>query len=115
MATVASQGSDVPLGVYALNDGLVPLQSQFVLDGKQASLLYDTKLVNGWRTPVVPYRPRWDLIREHTLANPERLRVLTNWTHLDTLTGRYSTRTGHSVLFSAAGRGIWCRSSAGND
>lgn len=100
MSIVASAGGDAPLGVYALGDGFTPLQSQLMLDGRQTELIYETKVVDGWRVPVIPYRHRDDIIREHTLVNPENLRILAGWTHLDTITGRYSVLTGHSRLFS---------------
>ena len=106
MTTVATQDSDFPLGTYLLNDGLVPLQSQLMLDGAQTEFIYETKTVNGWRFPVEPFRPRMNLIRRHTLANPDHLRLLINWTHLDTVTGRYNVRTKSSTLFSMVAKDL---------
>lgn len=99
-AQVATAGSAAPLGVYSLNDGITPLQSALMLDGKETELIYETELRGGYRYPVLPYRHREDLIRAHTLADPGRLRILKGWTHLDTITGRYDQSTGHSELFT---------------
>ncbi|MCP4639786.1 MAG: hypothetical protein GY851_05110 [bacterium] len=100
MGQVASAGSDAPLGAYACGDGFVPLQSQLCLDGAESELIYETTSVDGWEYAKLPYRPRMDVIEAHTLANPDRIRLLRGWTHLDTVTGRYNGDTGHSELFS---------------
>lgn len=101
MGSMASAGSDVPLGVYAVNDGLIPLQSALFLDGKETELIYETEIGDdGYEYPVIPYQLRMDIINEHTLFNPERLRILQDWTHLDTATGRYNRWTRHSELYS---------------
>lgn len=100
MGIVASRGTDAPLGLYALNDGMVPLQSAAFLDGKQTELLYETKECDGYRYPVTPLQPKLDLIREHTLFEPDRIRILAGWSHLDTVTGRYHALSGHSELYS---------------
>lgn len=106
MGLVASAGSDTPLGVYALSDGITPLQSALLLDGKETDLIYKTTERDGYRYPVLPYRPRLSIVRRHTLVNPERIRILVDWTHLDTVTGRYDPRTGHSELFSMVARDL---------
>lgn len=98
-AVVSADGTS-PLGVYLLNDGISPLQSQLLLDGKETERLYETKVVNSRSVPVVPFRVREDVLREHTLVNPDRLRLLPGWSHLDTITGRYNSTTGHSALFT---------------
>ncbi len=99
MGKVLCEGSDIPLGVFGLNDGFVPLQSQLMLDGSQTELIYCTREINGWRAPVSPYRLREDIIASHTLADPARLRIMPGYSHLDMTTGRYNARTGHSELF----------------
>ncbi|MFO7975264.1 MAG: alpha/beta hydrolase, partial [Candidatus Hydrogenedentota bacterium] len=99
MGTVKSAGSTYPIGTYRVGDGFVPLQSQLMLDGAEGTLLYKTRSVGEWEIPVVPTELREDVIQAHTLALPERLRLLRGWTHLDTITGRYDPNTGHSELF----------------
>jgi hypothetical protein len=100
IALTASMGSDAPLGTYALNDGFIPLQSALLLDGTQTELIYETRRCQGYEYPVIPYRHRQDVIEQHTLANPERIRILRGWSHLDMMTGCYDRGTGHSTLFS---------------
>lgn len=97
---VASQGGDWPLGVYRLNDGFVPLQSQVMLDGKETERVYETRTVLGWTVPVLPLRPNWEVIQAHTLGDPAKIRMLPGWSHLDTVTGRYNRGSGHSPLFA---------------
>lgn len=99
MGTVESAGSSYPVGAYRVGDGFVPLQSQLLLDGTEGALVYETRKVGKWEIPVVPMELREDLIHAHTLALPERIRLLRGWTHLDTITGRYEPKTGHSELF----------------
>lgn len=99
MGRIATEGDSGAASVYAVGDGFIPLQSQFFLDGKQTEPLYETETVAGWRRPRSPFRLRWDLIREHTLVEPDRLRVFPGWSHLDTVTGRYEPDTGRSALF----------------
>ena len=99
MNTVETPSTDVPLGAYFLGDGVVPLQSQLLLDGAEGTLLYETQEVSGWREPKQPPTPRMDVIMQHTLADPNRLRILRGWSHLDTINGRYNKKTGHSELF----------------
>ena len=99
MNTVETPSTDVPLGAYFLGDGLVPLQSQLLLDGAEGTLLYETQEVFSWRLRKQPPTPRMDIIMQHTLADPNRLRILRGWSHLDTINGRYDKRTGHSELF----------------
>ncbi|NIA12550.1 MAG: hypothetical protein GWP08_00620 [Nitrospiraceae bacterium] len=100
MDIVATEGTDLPLGAYRLNDGACPLRSMLMLDGAEDDLLYKTTEVLGWRVPVYPLQPRMDLIEKHTLANPDRLRILRGWNHLETVTGRYNPATGQSRIFS---------------
>lgn len=95
-----SPGGRYPLGVHALGDGFVPLQSQLFMDGRETAPLYKTRSRFGWTVPDFPLRPDMDLIREHTLANPDRIRLFPGWSHLETVTGRYNKTTGHSELFS---------------
>ena len=60
-----------------------------------------------WRTTFICLMFAWLLaglisgqrIFEHTLALPERLRILKGWSHLDTITGRYCLESGRSELF----------------
>lgn len=99
MAQIETNGSRPPLGTYLLSDGFVPLQSQLMLDGREEKLIYKTRTVNGCTLPLRPFEPRTKLIRGHTLANPQRLRILPGWSHYDTVTGRYNERTMSSPLF----------------
>jgi hypothetical protein len=99
MGAVETPGTDVPLGAYRLGDGLVPLQSQLMLDGQEGELIYKTHTVFGWRLPTFLPEPKEDLISAHTLADPHRLRILRGWSHLETVSGRYNATTGHSELF----------------
>jgi pimeloyl-ACP methyl ester carboxylesterase len=95
MGAVASAGDDALPGIYALSDGFVPLQSQLMLDGAEAERLYEaTETAEG-----VILSAREDLLRAHTLARPDCLRLLPGWSHLDTVTGRYNKDTGESILF----------------
>ena len=100
MNTVVTEGTDLPLGAYRLNDAASPLRSMLMLDGAEDDLLYETTEILGWRLPAWPLRPRMDLIEKHTLANPNRLRILRGWNHLETVTGRYDPTVGHSELFA---------------
>ncbi|NUM52888.1 MAG: hypothetical protein HUU46_04510 [Candidatus Hydrogenedentes bacterium] len=99
MAQIETNGSHAPLGTFLLSDGFVPLQSQLMLDGREDKLIYKTRVVNGRTLPLRPFTPRLKLIREHTLANPDRLRILEGWSHYDTITGRYDDDTQSSPLF----------------
>lgn len=96
---VLSEGGDWPLGVYRMNDGFVPLQSQLMLDGKETERVYETTTLLGWTVPVLPLRPNWKVINAHTLGDPDKIRLFPGWSHLDTVTGRYNRFTGHSELF----------------
>jgi hypothetical protein len=100
MGFFASPGGHWPFSVYRINDGFVPLQSAFLLDGKMTEPVFKTWNLAGWPLPVLPLRPDMDLMRKHTLANPDRLRLYAGWTHLDVAaTGRYNRETGHSEMF----------------
>ncbi|MBM3288611.1 MAG: alpha/beta hydrolase [Candidatus Hydrogenedentes bacterium] len=99
MAQCETNGSRAPLGTFLLNDGFVPLQSQLMLDGHEDTLIYKTCTIGGVKLPAHPFAPRLRLIRQHTLANPERLRILRGWSHYDTVTGRYDDTTQTSPLF----------------
>jgi len=99
MTITDSEGSVYPIAAYRVGDGFVPLQSELLLDGAETALIYKTRKFLGWEVPVFPTELREDLIREHTLALPEKLRILRGWSHLDTITGRYNPETGHSELF----------------
>jgi pimeloyl-ACP methyl ester carboxylesterase len=99
MGVVLTPGTDVPLGAYLMGDGLCPVQSQLMLDGRETDLVYKTATVFGWRIPALPFEPRMDVIREHTLADPARIRILRGWNHFETVSGRYNVLTGHSDLF----------------
>ncbi len=101
MGLFASPGASWPYSAYRINDGFVPLQSQLLLDGAMTEPVYKTWDIAGWRLPVFPFQVDMDLMREHTLGNPERLRLYPGWTHLETVTGRYSRSSGHSELFCA--------------
>lgn len=90
-----------PMGAYQLNDGFIPLQSQVLLDGRQAASVFETRTVLGRTQPDRPLRPNLDVIAEHTLAPPENIRIWKNWSHLETVTGRYNVRTGKSAYFTA--------------
>lgn len=100
MGLFESPAGGWPLGAYSLGDGFVPLQSQLMLDGLATDHVFETRDLFGWETPVQPLRPNWDVIDNHTLGNPDRIRVLAGWSHLDTVTGRYNRRTGYSPLFA---------------
>ncbi len=99
MAEVETPGSQPPLGVYLLNDGFVPLQSQLMLDGLESRVIFKTRVVAGHELPLRPFVPRVKDIRQHTLAKPSRIRVLEGWSHYDTVTGRYDSQTKSSPLF----------------
>lgn len=99
MAQIETNGSRPPLGTFLLSDGFVPLQSQLMLDGLEEKPIYKTRVVKGRTLPLRPFTPRQKLIREHTLANPGRLRILEGWSHYDTITGRYNADTKSSPLF----------------
>jgi pimeloyl-ACP methyl ester carboxylesterase len=96
---IESAGPDFPTGVYFLGDGFVPLQSQLMLDGAETELIYETREFNGWTLPRQKPTPRMDIIEAHTLGDPDRLRLLPGWTHLDTVTGRYDAGSRTSDLF----------------
>lgn len=99
MGFVESEGAAWPMSPYRMSDGFVPLQSQLALDGKETEPVFKTCEILGWRVPVIPFEPDMLVIREHTLANPDRLRLLPGWSHLDTVTGHYNKETLHSELF----------------
>jgi hypothetical protein len=99
-AIVQSKNASWPNGTYQLGDGFVPLQSQVVLDGRETAPVFETESVFGWQHPARPLRPNMEVIRAHTLADPDRIRILPGWSHLDTITGRYNMQTGHSALFT---------------
>lgn len=99
MGRVESNRMGPPAGAYLLNDGFVPLQSQLFLDGRESNQIYRTLERNAVEFPVRPIRPRRKLINKHTLANPDRLRILPGWNHYETVTGRYDPVTRHSDLF----------------
>lgn len=100
MGYVKSEGGAPLAGTYQMSDGFVPLQSQLMLDGRHTELIYKTRRSLGWVTPALPLEPREDIIHAHTLASPERLRILRGWSHLDLVTGRYRPESGKSELFS---------------
>ncbi len=99
MSTAESAGASYPIGTYRVGDGFVPLQSQLLLDGTETERLYETQVIRGREIPVFPTRLREDLLRAHTLALPERIRILKGWSHLDTITGRYRPESSQSELF----------------
>ncbi len=99
MSTVESAGASYPIGAYRVGDGFVPLQSQLLLDGTETERIYETRLIHGWEIAEFPTKLREEVIFEHTLALPERIRILKGWSHLDTITGRYSPESGRSGLF----------------
>lgn len=99
MGLVETPGAGWPSTTYRMTDGFVPLQSQLMLDGTEIQPVYETCETLGWRVPILPLRPNMDVIREHTLADPDRLRILPGWSHLDIVTGRYNQKTLHSELF----------------
>ena len=99
MAHVETNGAHAPAGTFLLNDGFVPLQSELMLDGLEGRLIYKTFSIHGVTLPVRPFEPRMRLIRQHTLARPERIRVLAGWSHYDPVTGRYDETTKSSPLF----------------
>jgi hypothetical protein len=99
MSTVESEGAAYPIGTYRVGDGFVPLQSQLFLDGTETERIYETQIVHGWEIAAFPTKLREEIIFEHTLALPERLRILKGWSHLDTITGRYCLESGRSELF----------------
>lgn len=99
MAQVETSGSHPPLATFLLSDGFVPLQSQLMLDGLETKPIYKTRRLNGWTLPARPFEPRLRLIRKHTLADPDRIRILKGWSHYDTVTGRYDAQTQSSPLF----------------
>ncbi len=99
MSTVESAGASYPIGTYRVGDGFVPLQSQLLLDGTETERVYETQVIRGREIPVFPTRLREDLLRAHTLALPDRIRILKGWSHLDTITGRYRPESGQSALF----------------
>jgi len=100
LGLMETPGTDAPLGAYLLNDGVCPLQSMLMLDGTEGDLIYETEEVDGYWAPKQPLTPRMDLIEEHTLGDPSRIRILEGWNHLETVLGRYNARNGRSDLFS---------------
>ncbi len=100
MGLVESPGGRWPNSPYRMGDGFVPLQSQLMLDGQENRPVFETRTLLGWQSPVLPLRPDMEVIRAHTLANPDRLRIFPGWSHLETTTGRYNKETKHSELFS---------------
>ena len=86
--------------VAVLKQEAVGMYEVAVLAAGSADSLNKWMTDNGYRYPVIPYRLREDVIAEHTLVGPDRLRILRDWTHLDTSTGRYDPHTGHSELYS---------------
>ncbi|HOH52279.1 MAG TPA: hypothetical protein PLI98_16225 [Candidatus Hydrogenedentes bacterium] len=101
MALFDSVGGGWPMGAYQLNDGFIPMQSQVFLDGRQTAPVFETRTVLGRTLPDTPLRPNLDVIAAHTLAKPENIRIWRNWSHLETVTGRYNVRTGKSAYFTA--------------
>ena len=97
---VLSADADWPMGDYQMSDGFVPLQSQLFLDGEETEPVFETESIFGWPYPAWPLRPNMKVIHAHTLASPEKIRILPGWSHLDTVTGRYDAQTGHSTLFN---------------
>ena len=89
-----------------VGDGFVPLQSQLMLDGKEDQFIYETRDVLGWTVPRLPIRLNMDVINEHTLGDPDKIRIWPGWSHLDTVTGRYNKETGHSELFVQIGEDL---------
>ena len=99
MAVVESEQASYPHGAYRVGDGFVPVQSQLLLDGTEGMLLYETRAIGAWTVPAMPTQLRESVIHAHTLALPERLRILKGWSHLDTITGRYEVESRHSEFF----------------
>ncbi len=99
MGFVPSEGGDWPVSPYRMGDGFVPLQSQLMLDGLETKPVYKTQEILGWTVPAFPFEPDLELIANHTLADPARIRLWPGWSHLDTVTGRYNKETGHSEFF----------------
>lgn len=95
-----SAGADWPMSPYRMTDGAIPLQSQLMLDGKETEPIFATCELCGWRVPAFWAGPNWNVIHEHTLVNPDRIRILPGWSHLETVNGRYDKNTHHSALFS---------------
>lgn len=101
MGLFDSAGSGWPMGAYQLNDGFIPLQSQVFLDGAQTAPVFETRTALGRTLPDTPLRPNLEVIASHTLAQPENIRIWKNWSHLETVTGRYTLRTRSSAYFTA--------------
>lgn len=99
LGVVKSKNSDWPTGAYRLSDGFVPLQSQLMLDGHERGPIYRVNTFLGWRHPKRPIELDMDRIARHTLVNPDRIRIWPGWSHLETVTGRYNKKDGHSRLF----------------
>ncbi|MBI5093970.1 MAG: hypothetical protein HZB26_16205 [Candidatus Hydrogenedentes bacterium] len=106
MGLVPSPGADAPAGAYRVSDGFVPLQSQLMLDGREGGLIYEVSRSCGRYVPVCPIRLKKELLRAHTLANPDRIRVLPGYSHLDTGIGKYDAKTRHSELFAMVARDL---------
>lgn len=98
-AFTKSANGDFPMSPYLLSDGYVPLQSQLMLDGQETAPVFETVEKLGWAHPRLPVRHRLEVLREHTLGDPERLRIFPGWSHLETVTGRYNRATGESAYF----------------
>lgn len=99
MGFMPAEDADWPVSPYRLNDGFVPLQSELMLDGRETRPVFKTTEILGWRVPILPFTPDMEVIAEHTLANPDRIRIWPGWSHLDLTTGRYNRDTMHSPLY----------------
>jgi hypothetical protein len=98
-ALIKTDKGDFPASPFHLGDGYIPLQSQLFLDGQETEPVYRTLLDQGWRLPAWPEAHNIDVIRAHTLGDPDRIRILPGWGHGETVTGRYNVETFHSELF----------------
>jgi hypothetical protein len=100
LAVTPAGTGDALLGCYAVNDGLVPLQSQLMLDGTETELIYETHEAPQGPVIALPVAVRKALVAEHTLARPDRLRIVPGMSHVDIVFGGYDPGTGQSALFA---------------
>lgn len=99
MGLIETNGTEWPLTSYRLGDGQVPLQSHLMLDGQEGPYIYQTYSVNGWRYPKLPLEVDMDLVRTHTLGDPDKIRVYRGLTHQDLIQGMYNSETGRSETY----------------
>jgi hypothetical protein len=106
MQHIETNNTEWPLTSFRLNDGQVPLQSQLMLDGLEGPYIYKTEVEQGWRYPKEPLELDMDLVRAHTLADPDKIRVFPGLSHQDLIQGLYDKETAKSDIYTQVGEDI---------